>query len=123
MAVIDEVPGLVATIDVAGLDLPEYNDDEEEEEPKPRTSTTFVQAESGANFGIATRFNAAVFPHRHEHIYRLIYLDGKSIAESVLNPTHIAGGQRQVASTVSANLGDRTVVQKFTFAELSIGKI
>lgn len=121
MAVIEEVPGLVVTIDVAGEDLAEYNSDEEE--PQSRTSHTYIQAESGADFSIATRYDAATFPHPQETIRYELFLDGNSIAAWTNSPARIALPGRYLTSEGRHDMGDRYVWHKFSFAELTIGTI
>lgn len=54
MAILSEVPGLAVTIDVGGQDTPEYDydGDEESEATRPNTSTKYIEAQSGAQFGM-----------------------------------------------------------------------
>ena len=122
MAVIAEVPGIVVTIDVAGQDVHEYND-ADVEEPQPNTSYTYVQAESGADFGVAVRFDPAVFPYVREQIRVQLSMDGNSITGKTYSTAETLSGRRGIMKTVTQDLGDRYVVQKFSFAELIISTL
>ena len=121
MAIVSEVPGLVVTIDVAGQNLAEY-DDNDVEEPQPLATMKYVEATSGANFGVATSYDPFVFSHVNDHIRYHLYLDGKHIRAWTHSPNKIAIGHRSVLEHVRSNLGDRMVKKQFSFAELQISK-
>lgn len=122
MAILNTVPGLVVTIDVAGVDLPEYADTDEED-PQPDTNYAYVVAESGAQFGIATRFDVTQFPHHGGDVEMHMSLDGQSIAYWRQRwSTEMQTGERNVASTKSSKRQGYDVVEAFSFAELHISK-
>ena len=122
MAILDRVPGLVVTIGVAGQDIIEYHD-ADEQEPQPLTHYAYVQAQSGAKFGIATKFDASAFPYANDTIYFRLYLDGTFICNWERTPTSLRSGMRRLMDHVGMELGDRTVLREFSFAELNIGII
>ena len=77
MAVLDEITGLTVQIIVKKRQAQEYDNDEEE--ASPNTVTKYIEAQSGAKFGVKFRFSNE-FDAKHS-ILADIYLDGKS-AES-----------------------------------------
>lgn len=122
MAIISEVPGLTVTLEVAGQDLAEYDDGDEEKEA-PDTTTKYVEAQSGANFGFVCRFDAAAFPYRNDHVETELYMDGQYICGMMYDPTRIANGARDSCTRLSETRGDKKYTQYFTFAELNISKL
>ena len=76
MAVLSEYPGLDVAFIVHGQRLQEYDDDDE---PSPKTVTKYIEAQSGANFAIATSFKPP-FPTRYVVMGRL-YIDGKRMSK------------------------------------------
>ncbi|KAF2480113.1 hypothetical protein BDY17DRAFT_312998 [Neohortaea acidophila] len=122
MAILDTVPGLVVTIDVAGLDLPEYADTDQED-PHPNANSAYVVAESGAQFGIATRFDAAQFPYQGGDVEMQLSLDGKPIGLWTQRWSRdIQTGTRRVVSTLTSKRQGYDVVESFSFAELHISE-
>lgn len=120
MAILDTVPGLVVTIDVAGLDLPEYADTDQED-PHPNANSAYVVAESGAQFGIATRFDATQFPYQGGDVEMQLSLDGKPIGLWTQRWSRdIQTGTRRVVSTLTSKRQGYDVVESFSFAELHI---
>ena len=117
MAVLSEVPGLTVTVDVAGEDLAEYDDDESDKS-EPRTATKYVEAHSGANFGIATRIDAATFAHPSDTIRLKMYLDGNFVSAWSLKQETLSRGRRTVMNYTGQIDGDREIRMKFSFAEL-----
>ncbi|KAK5127441.1 hypothetical protein LTR85_006780 [Meristemomyces frigidus] len=119
MAVLQELPGLVVTLDVADQDLPEYDDDETEDMP-PHTTSKYVEAQSGAHFGVAHRYTSTAFPHSGNHIKVELSMDGNVICYVTDSPGNIASSQRWVMSNLSSIHGDKRYRQRFAFAELDI---
>ena len=121
MAIIKEVPGLELTVDVAGQDLQEYDDDAEEA-PMPCTSTKYVEAASGATFGIATRCDPESYIYPDDNIRLKVALDGEHVCVGSHTPAMTSSGHRNVLDRTRKDLGDRAVIQKFSFVELQFSK-
>ena len=121
MAIITDLPCLEITVDFAGDSLPEYHDNDEDEQ-EPFTSTTYIEAQSNAKFGIAVQYDPATFPLAGEHITYRMYLDGKRVHGIGVhhNPATTTSKRRMVFNAAKETLEHRLVIKRFAFAELSI---
>lgn len=122
MGALKDIPGLVVTIDVNGVDLAEYPD-LDVEDPKPDASHTCVEATSGAQFGVAVRFDKNEFEDVGDDIKMVLFVDGRRIRSKTFSADGLYSRRRRVVNSRQSSRGDHYVVQKFIFAELQISKL
>lgn len=80
-------------------------------------------AESGAQFGVATRFDTTEFPHQGGDVEMRLSLDGQSVATWTQRWSRdMQTGTRRVVNTLASKRQGYEVVEVFTFAELHISK-
>ncbi|KAK5134231.1 hypothetical protein LTR08_006774 [Meristemomyces frigidus] len=122
MAILPGAPGISCTIQVNGEDLPEYDDDDAEEQPAHTATTTrYIEAVTGANFEIATRFSRT-FAQRKEGVGIWFYMDGQRIRSIDYKSHEITNGKPRNMAKASAMEGGREGVKRFKFAELKISE-
>ncbi|EME45426.1 hypothetical protein DOTSEDRAFT_71220 [Dothistroma septosporum NZE10] len=115
-------PGVQVSLRVGGVDLAEYNIDDEEDE-EVNTVTKYVEAVSGANFTV--NFNAKVdcAPDPRDSCQMSVHLDGKYVTNIVFKMRdttalargtfeQLCEGHRSTAAAGGYNL------EKFAFAAL-----
>ncbi|KAK5688776.1 hypothetical protein LTS10_000754 [Elasticomyces elasticus] len=119
MAIHPLLPGLVLTIDVAGQDLPEYNE-EEQDDANPRECVKYVEAVSGAEFGFGIRFDAGTFPHANEAISLECFLDGQGVGESWFDAQSRRIHEREIQRGAITATRQGLVSRPMLFAELTI---
>ncbi|KAK4951354.1 hypothetical protein LTR10_010327 [Elasticomyces elasticus] len=122
MAIHPYLPGLSVSIDVAGQDLPEYND-EDQDEANPMECVKYIEAVSGAEFGFATRFDTNTFPHANKNIVLHNNLDGQIVGQCSFDPEQMRGfGQdgRLVVRGAITGSNQGLITQPMLFSELKI---
>lgn len=116
MAILSEYPGLDVAVVVHDQRLQEYDDDDE---PSPTTVTKYIEAQSGANFAIATSFKPP-FP-THYDVMAKLYIDGKRMSKWHCRREQLFDREYKKDNICWQQHGE-WFKQKFCFAELNIGK-
>ncbi|KAK5680042.1 hypothetical protein LTS10_007990 [Elasticomyces elasticus] len=114
-----DLPGVVVTLDVDSQDLPEYDDDDADH-LSSHTCVKFVEAISGAEFGVAIRFNAEQLPQPNDRLSLRIHFDGRSAGGRVFDARQMRQPTRYTKQGVISNTDDGRVVQAMMFSELTI---
>ncbi|KAK4957941.1 hypothetical protein LTR10_004364 [Elasticomyces elasticus] len=115
------LPGLVVTIDVAEQDLPEYNEDEADD-GSSGSCVKYVEAVSGAEFGIAVRFDSTTFPLVNDSISLCYYFDGQSAGKKRYHPADMRQLNRMIKKGALSNTAAGLVSQAMMFSELTINE-
>jgi hypothetical protein len=119
MAVLDAYPGIKVQIVVNGAPLQEYDDDDDES-ATPNTVTKYVEAVSGAEFQIQHDITQP-WP-QHEMLLECI-VDQHKVVGAVLNKGNYRGSSyRYVKEGAISYKEGHQFIQRFRFAQLSIGK-
>ncbi|KAK5737366.1 hypothetical protein LTR17_006783 [Elasticomyces elasticus] len=116
-----DLPGLVVTIDVADQDLPEYDEDEADN-GSSGSCVKYVEAVSGAEFGIAVRFDSTTFPLANDKISLCFYIDGQDAGRRRFDPAHIRQRNRTIKKGALNNTAAGLVSQAMMFTELTINE-
>jgi hypothetical protein len=123
MAVLDELPGLEAQIIFNRTPVKEYDDDEEGVVDK--TVTKYIEAESGAEFGVRLHFHSMFNVSARHSVLVEVYLDGKYGNSIVLRKEK----QLAVRDTVWYDILSATEVEagryferSFCFSKLNTGQ-
>ena len=118
MAILPSHPGIKISIVSNGAALQEYNDDEEE--PNNTVLSKYIEAISGAEFGIHWELTSPWPPYIVLLKYRL---DQKRVGSTYCMPVHFKhpsyGGLHEGATTTT---NGQSFLHKFAFAALTIGK-
>ncbi|KAK5702231.1 hypothetical protein LTR17_022506 [Elasticomyces elasticus] len=72
-----DLPGVVVTLVVDSQDLPEYDEDDDDNVPL-HTCVKYVEAVSGAEFGVAVRFDPSKLEHPDDTVATRVSFDGQS---------------------------------------------
>ncbi|KAK4895147.1 hypothetical protein LTR27_006753 [Elasticomyces elasticus] len=115
-----KLPGLVVTIDVADQDLPEYNEDETDS-GSSGACVKFVEAVSGAEFGIAVRFDTESFPLANDSISLCFDIDGQSAGKRRYDPADMRRN-RMITKRAIHNTAAGLVSRAMMFSELTINE-
>ncbi|KAK3637232.1 hypothetical protein LTR56_013770 [Elasticomyces elasticus] len=116
-----DLPGVVVTLDVASQDLPEYDEDDIDNIPS-RTCVKYVEAISGAEFGIAIRFDGEQLTHINDRLLLRVQFDGRSAGGRSFDTRQMRQPTRFTKQGVVSNTGDGRVVQAMMFSELTINE-
>ncbi|KAK3069673.1 hypothetical protein LTR53_011790 [Teratosphaeriaceae sp. CCFEE 6253] len=122
MAIFPDVPGMAVTIDVHGRDVLEYDDDENDT-AETATVSKYVEAVSGAEFGIAFRFKPEEYPFGDDSIQYRYYVDGTRANKRTHRLKDIRGGHRIVTQGAVRGSHDTRVSQAMLFSELTVGTL
>lgn len=117
MAIITDEPGISITVICQGATLQEYNDDSAE--PTPGCVTKYVEATSGAKFGVPHQYNAK-FQHHDSFVELNLYLDGKKFGHMHAKRKGMKLDKIQTWDYSRTTVGDRVFHQPFMFSELKI---
>ncbi|KAK3072402.1 hypothetical protein LTR53_006895 [Teratosphaeriaceae sp. CCFEE 6253] len=120
MAIFLDVSGMEITIDVAGKDLLEYDDDENDP-ADTATVSKYVEAVSGAEFGIAFRFKPGEYPFGDDRIEYNYYVDGTCAKKQTHRLKNIRSGHRMVKHGAVRESHNTWVSQAMLFSELTVG--
>ena len=116
MAITTAAPRIKTQVLVDGAALEEYEDDEEHTEPN--SVTKYVEAKSGAEFAIRSRFTE----QPQYDILTRILLDGKYVMGQLAILKYFHGDfLEQTAHGVRSNKGGQWVLSKFAFSDLKTG--
>ncbi|KAK3622242.1 hypothetical protein LTR56_022290 [Elasticomyces elasticus] len=121
MAIHPLLPGMTISIDVAGKDLPEYNE-EETDEANPIECVKYIEAMSGAEFGFAICFDAPSFQYAYETINLECSLDGQSVGDSWFDRQARSSRNRLVERGAISMTSQGLVSQPMLFSELTISE-
>ncbi|KAK5715517.1 hypothetical protein LTR15_010162 [Elasticomyces elasticus] len=121
MAIHPRVPGLTVTISVNNKDLPEI-DDPDVDQGDPINCAKYIEAPSGAEFGIAIHFDPTIFPYPDDHVRCSYEVDGTEGAEVSFRPSNIMKGVRTVYKGALRNTKDGLAEHAMLFSELTINK-
>jgi len=123
MAILDELPGLEAQIIVNRTPVKEYDDDEEGVVDK--TVTMYIEAKSGAEFGVRLNLQSMFNVSARHSMVAEVYLDGtygNSIVlrkENQLNLRHTVWYDIISVTEVEAS---RYFERNFCFSKLNTGQ-
>lgn len=118
MAIHPNVPGLTVSIDVAGQDLPEY-DGGDAQEASSATVVKYIEAISGAEFGIAFRFDNHVFPFADHAIAVSVFCDGNGASRKLFAPkTTVSGARNFIRDHVEERMNGDNVYRALMFSDL-----
>ena len=125
MAILTEVAGIIATIEVNGQDLPEFDAVDETTNATPSTSpgpstTKYIEATSNARFALITRFTKD-YPYPEDDLILRLYLDGQFVAWKAFTPREIRRRSRKILNRTCRRHGERVFVQFFEMSEVGIG--
>ncbi len=121
MAVLDSFPDLKVEIIVNGNPLTEYVSDDENEEVIPDTSTTFVEATTGAEFLIRCGFGPK-FKFKKYAISTDVEMDGAFMTNEIKEPRSTRRTRWLELSSRESCLHDGIWQrQNFAFSPLQIG--
>ncbi|KAF1830663.1 hypothetical protein BDW02DRAFT_633451 [Decorospora gaudefroyi] len=116
MAVTEAHPRVRVSVQVHGVPLEEYNDDEES--ASPNSVTKYIEAQSGAEFSIKAEVTR---PFPSHTILMNIYLDGKNTIGRYLEAyTFVGTSHVSCVEGVKQHTGNKSLLQKFCFLELNI---
>jgi hypothetical protein len=118
MAIIYETPGLEVQIHVNGEVVEEY-DDRQAEVP-PKTSESYIEAQSDATFEIHYSFKAPFAADRP--VSMIVTIDGTDVDEPIVRPDELYDPKGHVSSGPISYDGKRWITQKYRFAPLCISK-
>lgn len=120
MAILSTCPGLTAEILVNGVPLQEYEGDEADEElESPDMVTKYIEAQSGIDFAVSYTPTA---PLPAKNFSVTTYLDGVRVHADLIRPEDFTIGGCYVAMGRRSVIGSQTVLQKYRFNDLAIGK-
>ncbi|KAF2771369.1 hypothetical protein EJ03DRAFT_373086 [Teratosphaeria nubilosa] len=119
MAVHPNAPGLFVGIDVNGWDLPQY-DGTDEDEQKSTTIIKYVEAITGAEFGISSRIDSSVFPFTQDSVRLDIDYDGNLSSRRHFRAMDVARAGRRVTAGATYNTVDGMMRRPMLFAELTL---
>ena len=125
MAIHPDVSGLVVGVDVGGQNLPEYNDDGDVDDTPANTIVKYVEAVSGAEFGVHVRFDTPAFRFAQDSISMAVYVDGQSGSgsETWLSREDLAwGGRRVIKGAIHKTVTGGYEKRPMFFSELSISR-
>ena len=103
---------------VNNIPLKEYVDNDEEQ--FSNTASRYIEAVSGAEFGVRVRFSSGSSISIHEGIKVVIFLDGEDVAHRFCRPTGSPSGRQYYFDGSSKYEKGKRMKQKFKFSEISI---
>lgn len=130
MAVLDEVPGVEITVQVAGRDATEYDDpDAAQREPSEAaevpTSIKYIECVGGAEFTITTRVqNTYGWGYMNHSLSSNVYVDGKSVNGHLISQSHLYNGLNTritKGNTAYDHTTGQWLLQRFKFSAISTG--
>ncbi|KAH9808833.1 hypothetical protein Tdes44962_MAKER06252 [Teratosphaeria destructans] len=119
MAVHPNAPGLFLGIDVNGEDLTQY-DETDQDEQKPHTIIKYVEAVTGAEFGISSRVNSSLFPFARDGVRLDIDIDGSLSFRWHFLAMDVAKSGRRVMAGAKHRTVEGMVKRPMLFAELTL---
>jgi len=117
MAIHPDYPGLTVSIEVAGQELVEYND--EEAPADSNTIVRYIEVRSGAEFVVRYTF-AQPFPTKKD-VRVSCKMDGTSVGRPLISRKGLFRATGYTFSGVRAKEGPGWVQRAFRFSDMNIG--
>ncbi|KAK4575330.1 hypothetical protein LTR86_001184 [Recurvomyces mirabilis] len=121
MAIHLDFPGLEVTVDVGYSPLLEYRDDDTEE--SDAHCTNYVEAVSGAEFGVAIQIDSHAYPNSDRHLLVKFFADGRRIKTKDFTSQMIgdrSARKRSVYHGVYERTPDGAVTRPLLFSDLQM---
>lgn len=113
----DFTPGVWAYVNVDGVPLEEFGNEEDAEQDDRVHTATYVEAAPGATFTVSVVFDDHYFPYPKDDIHCAMYLDGE-LVQGKLRDIKYKKNLVEIKER-SEVLSTGTYVHKFQFAELA----
>lgn len=122
MAIHPNVPGLVVTVDVDGQDLPELDDGDVDSTSTEACVVKYIEPVSGAEFGLAFRFDSTACLLEHDAVGFDIHVDGVRAKVVSYCRKDRRRHRRYISRCARRHTEEGRVRQALLFSELSIGR-
>ena len=117
---LDEIPQLQAHILVDGEYLAEYDD--EDTFPSQTAKSKYVEATAGSTFHVMVTTNAQMARAPQDCVAVYVYLDGKSVAGTIIRTGNIYSPQWTKVEGAENNTANGSTLERFRFAQLETSK-
>ena len=116
--------GLEAIIQVDGVALPEFDDDDDDQVADPTIVKKYVEAQSGKNFGVLIKATRDVKINGGDYLNFAIYLDGRGVQGCVILAEDLERKPEATAFRSASHVHDgahHPMQRDFRFADIHLG--